>query len=135
MERLSDFINRAVQWNLTKYYGDWDKVMQRQKKLDPQARARHLQARIQLFRDTATSLNQDPGGEIGQALAARWLELRKFDSGGDAGIEEGIVKTWADRRNWPDILKRSMASTFQMDFATIDKVVEFINQAIAHSAA
>jgi hypothetical protein len=142
LDRIAKFIGAGTNvrrkkfyeaWgHLAKYYKDWPKVPYRPQKM--QARAKHLEARIQLFRDGEASLKEDPAGEIGQALAARWLELREFDTGGDAGTEEGIKKSWADRRNWPDALKQLCASTVRMDFETIDKVVEFINKAIAHRA-
>lgn len=140
-ERVAKFIsaamkvhmNRPTMWNFRDYYQVWAKVLQRQdQQLDPPARVNHLLARIKLFGDIAASLSNDPSGEVGQALAARWLKLLRFDSGGDAEIEEGVTKSWADRRNWPPILKRSMASHLRMDFETIDKVVEFIGEAVTH---
>jgi MerR family transcriptional regulator, thiopeptide resistance regulator len=143
LDRITKFIRAGIDVRrkkfhealgyLAKHYRDRPNVVHRPQKT-VQARAKHLQARIQLFRDVAASLKEDPAGEIGQALAARWLELREFDTGGDAGVEEGIKKSWADRRNWPDALKQAWASTLWMDFETIDKVVEFINKAIAHRA-
>lgn len=140
-ERVIQFIRAAINarkarpalWIFRDYYQVWAQVLQRQdQQLDPPARVDHLLARIKLFGDVAASLNNDPCGEIGQALATRWLELLRVDSDGDAEIEEGVAKSWADRGNWPAILKRSMASHLHMNFETIDKVVEFIGKAVAH---
>jgi hypothetical protein len=151
LERIAKFIRAGIDVRRKRFYEDWAKtspwghLAKYYRKWPPEARggqqvgaqatSKHLQERNQLWHDVAASLNEDPSGEIGQTLAVRWLELRQIETGGDAEIEEGITKSWADRRNWPDALKQSMASRLQMDFETIDKVVEFINKAIAHSTA
>ncbi len=140
-ERVIQFIGSAINVRKARpalsifsdYYKVWARVLESQKELlDPPTRANHLLARIKLFGDIAASLDNGPTDKIGQALAVRWLALLRVDSRGDTQLEERITKSWDDRRNWPLILKRSMAAHLHMDFETIDRVVEFIGNAVTH---
>jgi DNA-binding transcriptional MerR regulator len=55
----------------------------------------------QLIADVDASLGEDPAGERGQALAARWTALINAFTGGDPGIRKNLQKLYADRANWP----------------------------------
>jgi len=109
-ERVIKFISatmkvhmtRPAMWNFRDYYQVWAQVLQRQEQ------------------------QLDPPARVDHLLA----RIKLF--GNIAASEEGITKSWEDRRNWPPILRRSMASHLRMDFETIDKVVEFIGKAVAH---
>ncbi|HAF14206.1 MAG TPA: hypothetical protein DHU55_19890 [Blastocatellia bacterium] len=51
--------------------------------------------------EEAVAAGIDPGSEKAQALAARWSELIKAFTGGDAEIQAGLNKLYADQTNWP----------------------------------
>jgi hypothetical protein len=55
----------------------------------------------ELIADVEASLSEDPAGEQGQALAARWKELVEGFTGGDPDISASLGKMWTDRANWP----------------------------------
>ena len=56
-----------------------------------------------------------------QALAKRWSELVRGFTGGDAGVQQGLNKLYADQAKWP--------STFARPFS--DEVWQYIKQAMA----
>lgn len=68
----------------------------------------------------AVSAGEDPASEKSQALAARWSELIKGFTGGNAEIQKGLNRMYADRDNWP----ASMPKPFN------DAVQEFIAKAM-----
>jgi MerR family transcriptional regulator, thiopeptide resistance regulator len=55
----------------------------------------------ELIADVEATLGEDPAGEKGQALAARWKELVEGFTGGDPDITASVGRVWADRANWP----------------------------------
>jgi hypothetical protein len=48
---------------------------------------------------------EDPAGELGKHLARQWMALFDADSGGDASVKVGLVRCWADRRNWSAVVR------------------------------
>ena len=71
-------------------------------------------------------LGEDPDGDKGHALAARWTGLVEEFTGGDPGITSGLKKLYADSANWPSQAKQQM-----QPFRIGPEVWVFINQAIA----
>jgi MerR family transcriptional regulator, thiopeptide resistance regulator len=134
LEKIVEFIGKALAWPLKKYYTEdaWAKLRELQRR-PAQARGRGLQARVELYRDVQASLKEDPGSEKARILATRWTKLLEIDSGGDPGIKAGVMKAFGDRRNWPNWLKRQMASTHQLSFESFDQVVEFLQKAVANA--
>jgi MerR family transcriptional regulator, thiopeptide resistance regulator len=59
-----------------------------------------------LYGDVEAALDEDPGSDKAQALAARWMELSGRTSGGDAEVRQGMMNSWADHGNWPAELKQ-----------------------------
>ncbi|MHB8735462.1 MAG: MerR family transcriptional regulator [Terriglobales bacterium] len=51
----------------------------------------------------AMAAGEDPGGRQAQQLVARWTELVRGFTGGDAEIQAGLNKLYADRKNWPKV--------------------------------
>ena len=72
--------------------------------------------------ETAVAERQDPASDLSQALAVRWIELLKGFTGGNAEIQAGLNKMYADRSNWPS----SMPKPFS------DEVQAFIVEAMSH---
>lgn len=118
---------------LKQYYSDeaWQKLAERREKMTPEEKARverSSQDWAQLFKDVeallASDPNADPAGEKAQGLAVRWKALVHAFTGGDAGVNAGLKKAWADRPNWPATLQRQSA------MAGNPKVWEFMGKAI-----
>ncbi|MGH9528887.1 MAG: MerR family transcriptional regulator [Terriglobales bacterium] len=129
IEKIVEFISEVMASSMKKYYSGeaWARVMRRRERSTPELRQRKWQAWLNLFRDVETSLGEDPAGKTAQALATRWTKLAKSSTGGDAAIERGWRRSWADRRHWPGALQEQLAA---FDF---DKILKFIKRAIAHS--
>ena len=63
--------------------------------------------------EAAVAANEDPAGERAQSLAARWAELVKGFTGGNAEIQKGLNKMYADRRNWPASMPKPFGDEVQ----------------------
>lgn len=71
--------------------------------------------------EAAIAAKVDPADARAQALATRWSELLRGFTGGDAGVQQGLNKLYADQANWP--------STFTKPFS--DEVWQYIKKAMA----
>jgi DNA-binding transcriptional MerR regulator len=131
-EKITGFIGKAMAGAIVNYFSDeaWAKLVELGKQSTPESRQRSSQARTEFFHDLEAALREDPSGKKAQILAARWSALSESDSGGDADIRAGWEKCWADHKNWPESLKRKMASHVNMDVERFDKVAEFIEKMI-----
>ncbi|MGH9822418.1 MAG: MerR family transcriptional regulator, partial [Blastocatellia bacterium] len=105
--------------SMQKYYSK--AAWERRKELESQRASGQW---IALFREAEALASGDPAGEKAQALAARWMELWAEDTGGDAEIQVGLMRAWADRGNWPAAL-RDKLSQFK-----IEEAADFIGKAI-----
>ena len=74
-----------------------------------------------LIKEVEASLGEDPASEKVQALAERWANLVQGFTGGDAEIQKGLNKMYADKQNWP--------ATFPKPYS--DEVQAFIVKALA----
>lgn len=77
-----------------------------------------------LYGDLETMLGEDPGSEKAQALAARWMELSRRTSGGDAEVRQGMMNSWADHGNWPAKIREGT------EVRHPEKIAAFIAKAI-----
>jgi DNA-binding transcriptional MerR regulator len=90
---------------------DWmDKYHTEESKAKVEARKHlwspELQERVsrqwnELIADVEAALGEDPAGEKGQALAARWMALVEEFTGGDPDVTASVGRVWSDRANWP----------------------------------
>jgi DNA-binding transcriptional MerR regulator len=119
-----------AEWTM-KYYNDaaQAKIAERGKTWSPDLQERVSRQWMELIRDVEAALDEDPAGEKGQALAARWTGLVEEFTGGDAEVSSGLKKLYADSANWPSQAKRQM-----QPFRIGPDVWAFINRAIAYSA-
>jgi DNA-binding transcriptional MerR regulator len=126
-EELSDFIHEAVASYRKKYYSEeaWVKLIERRKQSTLEERGQLRRAWTELFREVDAALGEDPAGEKGQALAARWRELSDRATGGDPEIQEGAARAWNDRKNWPS-WRRQRSGPYNYE-----KIGEFIGKAMA----
>jgi hypothetical protein len=93
------------------------------------------QARVDLFRDIAAALGEDPAGEKGQELAARFRAQREDFTNGDPDTKEGLNKMWADRRNWPRPLRWQMEALCGQQNGQFDRCADFLDDALAAGTA
>ena len=88
---------------MSKYHTEESKakVEARRHLWSPELQERVSRQWSELIADVEAALGDDPAGEKGQALAARWKELVEGFTGGDPDITASLGRTWADRANWP----------------------------------
>ena len=132
-EEVAAFINRVALSSRRKYFSEaaWVRYTELRDRAmkDPQARSSGWQERIDLFRDIEAALNEDPAGEMGQALAHRWLTQVEAASGGDPEVKAGLLNSWADRRNWTAILRWNMEGMVMMNTERFDRAADFLDAA------
>jgi len=86
------------------------KIEERKQLWSPELQERVYREWQDLFRDVEAALGEDPAGEKGQALAARWKKLVEGFTGGDPQITAGLGKMYQDRANWPPTMQQRMQS-------------------------
>jgi MerR family transcriptional regulator, thiopeptide resistance regulator len=120
-------IQNDAEWTM-KYYNDaaQAKIAERRREWSPELQERVSRQWMELIRDVEAALGEDPAGDKGHALAARWTGLVEEFTGGDPGITSGLKKLYADSANWPSQAKQQM-----QPFRIGPEVWVFINQAIA----
>ena len=63
--------------------------------------------------EAAVTAKEDPASDRAQALATRWSELIKGFTGGNAEIQKGLNKMYADRNNWPASMPKPFGDQVQ----------------------
>jgi DNA-binding transcriptional MerR regulator len=136
LEEVNEFIKKAALCSQKKYFSEegWAKRAQMRDRAAEDYSA-FWQTRVDLFRDIESSLGEDPAGEKGQALAERWMALMDAASGGDPAVKAGLLKAWADRRNWPATVRWQEEGLCMMTTERFEKAAEFIDRAIAFAGA
>jgi MerR family transcriptional regulator, thiopeptide resistance regulator len=96
------------------------KIAEKAAGFTPEMQARVTEDWNKLIRDIETAIrnSEDPAGEQARALAERWSTLVRAFTGGDAEIQCGLNKLYADQGNWP--------STFQKPFS--DEVWAYVKK-------
>jgi DNA-binding transcriptional MerR regulator len=114
----------AMEWT-KKYYSEeaQTKVAERAATWTPELQAKVEQDWKTLIGDveSAIAAKVDPRDVKALALAKRWSELVRGFTGGDAGVQQGLNKLYADQGNWP--------SSFQKPFS--DAVWQYVKKAMA----
>ena len=113
-----------------KYYSEnaMMKIGARRVLWTPELQERATRDWTQLIADVsaAAARGDDPAGDAGQLLAARWRELLAGFTGGDPEIQQGLNKMWADKANWPE----GKAKSFNMP----TEVTDFVSRALSKQA-
>lgn len=99
------------------------KVEERKALWSPELQERVSRDWAELFADIEAALREDPAGPKAQKLAARWRALVAEFTGGDAGIQRGLNKMYADQQNWPEQPRQK--------WSIKPEVQEFITKAMA----
>jgi DNA-binding transcriptional MerR regulator len=130
LEEVHEFIRQTAVYSRKKYFSAeaWEKLEQVRQRNDEDL-SMWWQKLVDLYRDIEAALGEDPAGELAQSLVTRWRERMDHSSGGDAGVKEGILKGWADRRNWATTMKWQAEAIYQMSFERFLRAAEFIDRA------
>lgn len=111
--------------------GAWARLVEKRRERFEQDLSSSWQARVDLFAEIEAALSEDPGSTKAQGLANRWIAQVELDSVGDAEVKAGVMKTWADRRNWPATLRHQMQGLHMMQDERFLRCADFIDRTIA----
>ena len=78
---------------------------------------------VELYRDAAALLGEDPGSEEAQTLADRWLKLSVRAWTGDPDAQTDSPTAWMDRGNWPAAMKQRLVEYKREEVAAFIKRV------------
>jgi DNA-binding transcriptional MerR regulator len=92
-------------------------------------------ARVALYRDIASAIEagdvDDVNGARAQALMARWRAIVEDETSNvDEAAKAKITGVWAGRKTWPPSLKQYVASLYQLEPASWERVADFIDQGL-----
>lgn len=114
----------SMEW-AKKYYSDeaQARIAENARTWTPEMQAKVEQDWKKLISDVEAAIadKTDPASEKARALAQRWAELVRGFTGGDAGIQQGLHKLYADEGNWP--------ASFTKPFS--DEVWQYIKKVMA----
>jgi DNA-binding transcriptional MerR regulator len=135
LEEVSKFLERVVLSSRKKYFTEeaWAKMVENRK--DPALYSVMWQSRVDIFHEIESSLGEDPAGENGKRLAARWMAHLDAASGGDPGVKAGLIRTWADRPNWTATRRWLEEGLCMVTGERFDQAADFIDKAVASAEA
>jgi MerR family transcriptional regulator, thiopeptide resistance regulator len=122
IERATRFIGEAL-WER------WEAERLERERASAPAPPRVSQSQRTLFREWSTILGSDPSSPEVQALVARWRALMDAQTGGDEEIKRDMLAAFSRRRQWPSGMRRYIASLYDVDVDTWQRVTDFIERA------
>jgi DNA-binding transcriptional MerR regulator len=130
LEEVHEFIRQTAIYSRKKYFTEeaWARLEEMRRK-DEEELSMRWQQLVDLYRDIEAALEEDPAGEQAQALVARWRAQMDQSSGGDRAIKEGMLKGWADRRNWATTMRWQAEAIYQMSFERFLRAADFMDLA------
>jgi len=116
---------------LQKFVGEssWNRwEAKRAEMADPAPRApdRASPSRFALFHEIKDALDRDPSGASAQPLVARWDAVIEAEADGNPETIAKLRKISATRANWPDGTRRYVASLYDTDVDSWERVMDFI---------
>ncbi len=134
LEEITELIRQAALCARKKYFSEaaWTMAVNMRKRtgLMPPS----WQAHVDLFRAAEAALGEDPAGELGKRLARKWMALLDADSGGDSSVKAGLVRCWADRRNWSPVVRWMEEGVHMMSGKRFEQVADFLDRAAAQES-
>ena len=132
IEEVTAFIKLAALSSRKKDFSEdaWARLVRLQQR-NVEDHSRMWQVRVDLFRDIEKALEEDPAGEIAQALVARWNAQLDEASGGDAEIRAAFLCGWSQRGHWPPSMRWRVEALHMMDFERFEKAADFLDRAAA----
>lgn len=113
-----------MEWT-KKYYSEEAQasIAERARTFTPEMQARVEQDWKKLIGEVEAAIagKVDPAGAKARALAQRWSDLVRGFTGGDAAIQQGLNKLYADQGDWPQSFTRPFS----------DEVWQYIKTAMA----
>jgi len=94
----------------------------------PRAPDRASPSRVALFHEIRDALDRDQSGEAAAALAARWHALVEAEAEGNPDTIAALRKISATRGQWPDGARRYVASLYNADVDTWERVMDVISR-------
>jgi DNA-binding transcriptional MerR regulator len=119
VEQLTTFMREAI-WGFAE--------RQRQGASEPRPPDRVHPARIALFHKIKASLNEDPSGSRARPLVAHWNDMLDREVGGDVETKAETRTALANRTNWPIGFRQYVASLYNTDWNTWERVTRFVEQ-------
>lgn len=127
VERATRFIGEAL-WQR------WEDERLERERAGAPAPPRASESHRALFRDWSTILGSDPSSPEARALVARWRTLVEAAIGSDEDITRDMLDAFSRWRQWPEGMKRYVASLYEMDVDTWQRVTDFIERAVSHAS-
>ncbi|HEX6464096.1 MAG TPA: MerR family transcriptional regulator [Vicinamibacterales bacterium] len=127
---VADFVTMVLAAWMKRYYSEdaWARKRAMGRAGSDQARTGSDLAWTRLFEEARSLLDEDPAGDKGQDLAARWCELWDASTGGDAQIHAAMRRAWMDRERWPLPMRQ------HVDNLGVPLVADWIGRALAARA-
>ncbi len=122
-------IERATRFIAEALWERWEAERLERERAGAPAPPRVSQSRRDLFRDCTMILDADPSSRDAQAIVARWRALLEAETGGDEEIKRDMSEAFSRRRQWPAGMRRYMASLYELDVETWQRVTDFIEHA------
>jgi DNA-binding transcriptional MerR regulator len=122
IERATRFITEAL-WER------WEAERLERARASAPAPPRVSQSRRDLFRDCTAILDSDPSSREAQVVVARWRALLEAETGGDEEIKRDMLEAFSRRRHWPSGMRCYVASLYELDVDTWERVTDFIERA------
>ena len=118
---------------LRRFVGDaswarWEAKREKAAPTAPRAPDRVSASRLTLFQEISTALDRDPSGESARPLVARWDALLDAETGGDVATSAAMRNAWANRGNWPDGMRRYVASLYEAEADEWERVAAFVTR-------
>ena len=122
IERATRFIGEAL-WER------WEAERLERERANTPAPHRASESRRTLFRDCTSILDSEPTSPEAQSLVARWRALVEAETLGDEELKRDALDALSRRHEWPDGMKRYIASLYELDVDTWQRVTDFIERA------
>jgi DNA-binding transcriptional MerR regulator len=94
----------------------------------PRAPDRASPSRFALFHEIREALDRDPSGDTARPLVARWQALIEAEAEGNPETIAAMREIAATRAKWPDGARRYVASLYDTDVGTWERVMRFVTQ-------
>jgi DNA-binding transcriptional MerR regulator len=128
--RVAEYdIERATRFIAEALWERWEAERLERERAGAPAPPRVSQSRRDLFRDSSAILDADPSSQEARAIVARWRALLEAETGGDEEIKRDMAEALSRRRHWPAGMRRYMASLYELDLDTWQRVTDFIERA------
>jgi len=85
-------------------------------------------SRLELFREIASALDEAMRDEAARALRARWDALLLAECDGNVDAMGRLKRIWWTRGSWPDGAVRYLASLYDANPATWERVAAFLDR-------